>query len=93
MFNELRFSLYQCIWTKNQQKHLLGFLGILTVDFDTTFSDRNDLSNLSLSTSRFFDDVHVTYKEIFYANVDMKLSSVSETTINLLSLWSLLLWS
>ena len=86
LFNEMRFLLYQCIckyWpTASQLKHLLDFIGIETVDFDTTLSYRNNLSNLSFLTCRVFGDIHITYKEIFYANVEMKLLSLSEIISN-----------
>ena len=81
IFNEMRLSLYQCICkyclTMSQLKHLLAFVEIETVDFDTTLSDRNNVSNSSFLLCRVFDDIHITDKEIYYANVQMKLFFIS----------------
>ena len=61
----------------SQLKHLLAFVEIETVDFDTTLSDRNNVSNSSLLLCKVFDDIYITDKEIYYANIQMKLFFIS----------------
>ena len=82
----MRLSLDQCICkyglTMSQLKHLLDFLVIEIVVFNTNLSGRNSLSNLSLLPCRVFDDKHITDKEIYYANVEMTLFLVSEIIID-----------
>ena len=72
----------QVLLTMSQLKHLLDFIGIETVDFDTTLSDGNNLSTSSLLPCRVFDDIHINDKEICYANVEMKLFLISEINSN-----------
>ena len=61
----------------SQLKHLLDFVEIEIVDFDTTLSDRNNVSNSSLLLCKVFDDTYITDKEIYYANIQMKLFFIS----------------
>ena len=43
----------------SQLKHLLDFVEIEIVDFDTTLSDRNNVSNSSLLLCKVFDDIYI----------------------------------
>ena len=60
----------------------LDFVEVETVDFDTTLSDKNNLSNLSLLPCWGFDNINIIYKEIYYVNVEMELLLIFEIIIN-----------